>query len=173
MERAPEVAGQGGEGAGTARARFGAIDGVVVVDRAQIVDDRGKIAHMLRADDPIFENFGEVYFSWVNPGKVKAWHLHKVMTLNYACPHGEVRLVLFDDRAGSPTYGNVMQLVLSPEQYRLVKVPPGVWNGFTGTAPYPSLICNCATIPHDPDEIVRVPHDDPAFPYDWARAGLL
>jgi dTDP-4-dehydrorhamnose 3,5-epimerase len=60
-----------------------------------------------------------------------------------------------------------MQLALSPEQYRLVKVPPGVWNGFTGTASYPSLVCNCATIPHDPDEMVREPPDDPAFPYDW------
>ena len=147
---------------------------MVVVDRRQILDDRGKVAHMLRADDPVFEKFGEVYFSWVNPGKVKAWHLHKVMTLNYACPHGEVRFVLFDQREGSPTYGHVMELVLAPEpeHYRLVKVPPGVWNGFTGTAPYPSMVCNCATIPHDPDEIVRLPHDDPGFPYDWERGEI-
>jgi len=107
-----DAGGARGAGSGPAPARWGDIDGVVVVDRAQIVDDRGKIAHMLRADDPIFERFGEVYFSWVNPAKVKAWHLHKVMTLNYTCPHGEVRLVLFDDREGSPTHSNVMQLVL-------------------------------------------------------------
>jgi dTDP-4-dehydrorhamnose 3,5-epimerase len=152
--------------------RFGPIEGVAVVERAQIVDDRGRIAHMLRSDDPLFDAFGEVYFSWVNPGKVKAWHLHQQMTLNYACPYGSVTLVLYDERPGSPTRGNVMELVLSPEQYRLVKVPPEVWNGFSCGADYPSLVCNCATIPHDPDEIVRLPPDDPSSPYDWATGAL-
>jgi dTDP-4-dehydrorhamnose 3,5-epimerase len=152
--------------------RFGPIEGVAAVERAQIVDDRGKVAHMLRSDDPLFEAFGEVYFSWVNPGKVKAWHLHRQMTLNYTCPYGSVTLVLYDERPGSPTRGNVMELVLSPEQYRLVKVPPGVWNGFSCGALYPSLVCNCATIPHDPAEIVRLPPDDPSFPYDWATGAL-
>ena len=94
------------------------------------------------------------------------------MTLNYACPSGSVTLVLYDDRPGSSTRGNVMQLVLSPEQYRLVKVPPQVWNGFSCGADYPSLVCNCATIPHDPEEIVRLPPDDPLFPYDWAKGAL-
>jgi dTDP-4-dehydrorhamnose 3,5-epimerase len=152
--------------------RFGPIEGVAVVERAQIVDDRGKVAHMLRCDDAVFEAFGEVYFSWVNPGKVKAWHLHKQMTLNYTCPYGSVTLVLYDDRAGSPTRGNLMALVLSPEQYRLVKVPPEVWNGFSCGADYPSLVCNCATIPHDPAEIVLLPPDDPTVPYDWATGAL-
>ena len=49
------------------------IQGVVVAPRRQIVDERGKIMHGLRSDDPEFERFGEVYFSWVNPGAIKAW----------------------------------------------------------------------------------------------------
>ncbi len=144
------------------------IEGVVVADRRQIVDDRGRIAHMLRADDPEFQSFGEVYFSWVNPGKVKAWHLHTAMTLNYTCPVGEILLVLFDDRPGSATQGTVARMTLSPEHYRLVTVPPGIWNGFTGTAADPSMVCNCATLPHDPAEIVRIPPDDPSIPYQWS-----
>jgi len=144
------------------------IDGVVVVERRQIVDERGKIMHMLRADDPEFAAFGEVYFSAVNPGVVKAWHIHKEMTLNYACPVGQIKLVLFDDRPGSPTRGELMEIFLGPDSYRLVQVPPGVWNGFKGVAAAPSLVCNCATLPHDPDEIERRPHDSPDIPYDWA-----
>lgn len=34
----------------------------------QIPDDRGKVMHMLRCDDPWFEKFGEIYFSVVYPG---------------------------------------------------------------------------------------------------------
>jgi len=40
--------------------------------------------HMLRADDPGFTSFGEIYFSRVYPGVVKGWHIHDRMTLNYA-----------------------------------------------------------------------------------------
>jgi dTDP-4-dehydrorhamnose 3,5-epimerase len=144
------------------------IDGVVVSPRRQLVDERGKIVHVLREDDPEFERFGEVYFSWVNPGVVKGWHLHTAMTLNYTCPVGLVKLALWDDREGSPSRGEVMELFLGPDDHRLVTVPPGVWNGFKGVAPTPSMVCNCATLPHDPEEIRRRDPFDPAVPYDWA-----
>ena len=58
--------------------------------------------HMLRADDPHFERFGEIYFSTVFAGVVKGWHLHERMTINYAVPFGSIKLVLFDDRDERP-----------------------------------------------------------------------
>lgn len=143
------------------------IDGIIVAPRRQIVDDRGRIVHMLRCDDPEFQRFGEVYFSWVRPGKVKAWHLHRAMTLHYTCPVGAVRLVLYDDRTGSATRGALQEILLSPEHHALVRVPPGVWNGFAPATDADSMVCNCATLPHDPDEIVRIPPDDPRIPYTW------
>jgi dTDP-4-dehydrorhamnose 3,5-epimerase len=144
------------------------IEGVKVSPRRQIVDERGKIMHMLRRDDPEFESFGEVYFSWVNPGAIKAWHLHTRMTLNYTCPHGLVKLVLYDDRPGSPTHGELMELFLGSDNHQLVVVPPGVWNGFKGVAVHPSLVCNCASLPHDPGEIQRMDPSSTAIPYDWS-----
>ena len=30
--------------------------------------------HMLRADAPHLQGFGEIYFSTVNPGAIKGWH---------------------------------------------------------------------------------------------------
>ena len=53
------------------------IDGVVISPRRQIVDERGKVMHMLKKTDPEFNEFGEIYFSFVFPSGVKAWHLHK------------------------------------------------------------------------------------------------
>jgi dTDP-4-dehydrorhamnose 3,5-epimerase len=143
------------------------IEGVRVSERRQIIDDRGKIVHMLRCDDDEYLGFGEVYFSWVNPGKVKAWHLHSRMALNYTCPVGAVRLALYDTRSASPTLGELMEVEMSADAHRLVQVPPGVWNGFVGLRDYPSMVCNCATLPHDPDEITRRDPDDPEFPYAW------
>lgn len=143
------------------------IDGVLVTPLKQILDERGKVMHMLRADAPHFSHFGEIYFSSVYPGAIKAWHLHREMTLNYAVPHGRIKFVLYDDRSESPTRGVVQEFFLGPDHYCLVTVPPLVWNGFKGIGDETAIVANCASIPHDPDEILRRPAFDPSIPYDW------
>lgn len=144
------------------------IEGVVVTPLKQIHDERGKVMHMLRADDPVFERFGEIYFSCVEPDAVKAWHLHRRMTLNYAVVYGKIKFVLFDDRPGSSTLGEVQEFFLSPENYQLVTVPPLVWNGFKGVGDRTAIVANCATLAHDPTEIERRSPFDERIGYDWA-----
>lgn len=143
------------------------IEGVVVTPLRQIFDERGKVMHMLREDSPVFTRFGEVYFSCVYPGAVKAWHLHKRMVLNYAVIYGEVKFVLYDDRPGSSTCGQIQEFFLSPENYCLITVPPLLWNGFKGVRDKLAILANCATLPHDPSEIDRRPPFDNSIPYDW------
>lgn len=143
------------------------IDGVAVRPLKQLPDERGKVMHMLRADAPHFERFGEIYFSIVYPGAVKGWHLHKRVTLNYAVVSGSIKLVLFDDRDGSSTKGQLMELFVGDGNYCLVTVPAGVWNGFKGIGTEPAIVANCATAPHDPDEIVRMNPMSPNIPYSW------
>ena len=87
------------------------IEGVEITPLKQIKDERGKIMHMMRNDNPVFEKFGEIYFSTINPKAIKAWHLHKEATLNYACIKGEVNLVLYDDRDKSVTCGEYQNLI--------------------------------------------------------------
>ncbi|MES9905356.1 MAG: dTDP-4-dehydrorhamnose 3,5-epimerase family protein [Sedimenticola sp.] len=143
------------------------IEGVAVTPLRQIFDERGKVMHMLREDSSLFTRFGEIYFSCTYPGVVKAWHLHKEMTLNYAVIHGAIKCVLFDDRPNSSTRGSIQELFLSPENYCLLTVPPLVWNGWKGVGRETSIVANCATIPHDPGEIMRKPASDPYIPYSW------
>lgn len=143
------------------------IDGVVITPLRQIFDERGKVMHMLREDAPVFSRFGEIYFSCTYPGVIKAWHLHKEMTLNYAVIHGSIKCVLFDDRPDSKTRDCVEEYFLSPENYCLITVPPLIWNGWKGIGNDVSIVANCATIPHDPNEIERKPASDSSIPYDW------
>jgi len=149
------------------------IDGVRVDPLRQVRDERGAIFHMFRADDPAFETFGEIYFSFVHPGWVKGWHRHSKMTLNYAVPVGRVRLVLYDDRPGSPSHGVLQEIELGADAYQRVRVPAGVWNGFLGLGETDAMVANCATLPHDPEEIVRIPPDDPRIPYRWTADGKV
>jgi dTDP-4-dehydrorhamnose 3,5-epimerase len=144
------------------------IAGVGVYPLRQIPDERGKIMHMLRADDSHFERFGEIYFSMVYPGVIKGWHLHRLMTLNYAVPVGTIKLVLFDERDGSPTKGEIVELFPGEANYLLVRIPPGVWNGYKGVGHAPAIVANCATHPHDPDEMRRLDPFDNHIPYDWS-----
>tara|TARA_B100001750_G_C14964971_1_gene330109 strand:- start:34 stop:471 length:438 start_codon:yes stop_codon:yes gene_type:complete len=143
------------------------IDNVKITPLKQITDKRGKIMHMLRNDSSIFEKFGEIYFSTVNPGFIKAWHLHKEATLNYACVKGKVRLVLFDERKESSTKGKYEEIILSPENYFLVTIPPLIWNGFKGLDNSESIIANCLNLPHNENEMVRESYSDKKFNYNW------
>ena len=143
------------------------IDGVLVVPLKQIPDERGKVMHMLKATDAHFETFGEIYFSVVYPGVIKGWHLHKKMTINYAVVSGQIKLVLYDQRENSPTKGELMELFVGEDNYVLVKVPPDVVNGFKGVGVKPAIVANCTTIPHDPEEIIRIDPLNNDIPYDW------
>jgi dTDP-4-dehydrorhamnose 3,5-epimerase len=146
------------------------IDGVQVVPLKRIPDERGTVLHMLKRTDPHFREFGEIYFSTVYRDVVKGWHKHARMALNYCCVHGRIKLVLYDDREGSSTRGELQEIFLGPDNYALVVVPENVWNGFKGMAPE-SIVANCATLPHDPVAAGTVrmsPFDMTVVPYDWA-----
>ena len=143
------------------------LEGVTIHPLSQFFDERGKVMKMISVNDSYYENFGEIYFSTVKPNVVKAWHIHKVMTLNYVVVYGEIKIVLFDNRQKSKTFGEIQEIYLSPENYKLVSVPPGIWNGFKGISESFSIVANCATHPHSIDEIDRIPFNDPKIPYSW------
>ena len=143
------------------------IEGVLIKPLRQIPDERGKIMHMLRADDPHFEKFGEIYFSVVYPEVIKGWHLHTKMTLNYAVVSGMIKLVLYDAREESPTKGELQELYIGEDNYALVRIPSGIYNGFKGIGVEPAIVANCSDIPHDPEEIQRVDPFSKDIPYDW------
>lgn len=135
----------------------------------------GPVLHMLRAGAPLLpifpEGFGELYFSEVPPGAVKAWKRHTRQTQLFAVPTGLLRIVLYDDRPASPTRHVLVERRLGrPDDYGLLRIPPMVWYGFMAEGDAPALICNCADIPHDPTEGERRPPDDAAIPYTWPSA---
>jgi len=143
------------------------IEGVKVIPLRQIVDERGKIMHMLKATDPHFIEFGEIYFSCAWPGAIKAWHIHQSMTVNNTVMVGRVKLVLYDQRNESSTYGELMEVFIGEDNYCLVQIPPGIANGYKVYGDKMAVLANCATEPHDPDEILRMDPFTSEIPYTW------
>ena len=123
---------------------------------------------MLKETDSHFICFGEIYFSLVNVGVVKAWKFHERITTNYSCISGCVKFVLYDDRSSSPTKGALMEVALGPDNYALLVVPPRIWNGFQGISDDTAIVANCATEPDYRSEIQRLDPEDRLVPYNWA-----
>jgi dTDP-4-dehydrorhamnose 3,5-epimerase len=143
------------------------IEGVKIVPLRQIVDERGKIMHMMKVTDPHFIRFGEIYFSCAWPGTVKAWHIHQSMTVNNAVIRGRAKLVLFDMRKGSATEGRLQEIFVGEDNYCLVQIPPGIANGYKAYGDTMVIMANCATEPHDPQEMLRMDPSTTEIPYQW------
>ena len=106
--------------------------------------------------------------------KSKIWYLHRLKTLNYAVPVGRVRVVIYDDREGSPSRGQIDEHVLGeePESYGLLTIPPLLGYRIQGLAPGMSLIANCSDLPNDLAESDRKPLDSPDVPYRWLAESM-
>lgn len=146
------------------------IAGVTVTTLREISDERGAVLHMLRNDAEDFTQFGECYFSEVLPGAIKGWKKHTTQTQNLAVPVGRIRLVIFDNRNSSSTKGNLTIIELGrPDAYKRVKIPPGVWYGFTCISSATALLANCADHPHSKEESEVRDLNDKSIPYSWSE----
>ena len=147
------------------------IDGVKVKKLSVIPDERGRLMEILRADDEVFDKFGQVYMTTAYPGVVKAWHLHKIQDDNMAVVRGMMKIVLYDGRDGSPTKGQVMEFFAGEDNPILVHIPKGVMHGFKCISEYAAIVINTPTEVYDykqPDEYRVGPHEND-IPYDWSR----
>jgi dTDP-4-dehydrorhamnose 3,5-epimerase len=129
------------------------IDGVTVTPLPPKQSSHGTLLHMLRCDENGFYRFGEVYFSEILPGVVKAWKRHKLQTQNFVVPSGDVRVALLDSRESSLTQGRmeIFDLGRTKGYFRL-SIPPMIHYGFQCIGDGPALLANCTDIPHDPAE---------------------
>ena len=152
------------------------IDGVQIIPLKVIPDSRGRILHFMRKDHPAFKDSDvqEVYFSLIYPGAIKAWHRHSRMTLNYVVPVGNIKLVLYDTRADSPTAYDLNEYFIGENShYQIIRVPPMIWNGFMSLGGQSALVSNVTNSIHDPSEMERMhpqTFSKEVFQYSWGSS---
>lgn len=147
------------------------IAGVKVKKLKVIPDERGRLMEILRSDDEIFQQFGQVYMTTAKPNIVKAWHAHKLQTDNLACVFGKIRLALYDAREDSKTFKEVQDFIIDLENPILVQIPPNVYHGFKCIGDKEAIIINTITKAYNrenPDEYRIDPYDND-IPYDWRK----
>lgn len=143
------------------------IEGVQIKELKKIADERGSIMHMMRKDDKTFSKFGEIYFASAYPGVVKGWHIHKKQEQNYAVIKGMIKLVIYDIRKNSKTYGKLEEIFMGDLDYKLVKIPPGVANGWKCIGTETAILANLSDLPHEIGEMDRIEPFSKQIPYNW------
>ena len=138
------------------------LDDILVTPLKRIPTVGGEVMQVLKNSDNGFNCFGEVYFSWVEHGAIKAWKCHKRMTLNLVVPLGNVRFVFHLTNQKN----SFLDEIIGEERYVRLTVPPGIWFGFQGLAFGQSLLMNLADMAHDPDEVLRKRSTE--INYNWS-----
>ena len=134
------------------------------------IDSRGSIRELFdprwnwHPDPLVF-----VYCFTIRPGMIKGWGLHKLHEDRYFVLAGEVEVVFYDERPGSPTEGQVSRVVLSEFHSRLMNIPTGVWHANRTIGSKDVVVVNFPTQPYDhanPDKY-RLPLDTDRIPFKF------
>jgi dTDP-4-dehydrorhamnose 3,5-epimerase len=136
-----------------------------------IPDERGRLMEMLRSDDGLFLKFGQAYMTTAYPGVVKAWHYHKKQVDNFVVVRGMMKVVLYDSRKESPTFGEISEFFLGEHNPMLLQIPALVCHGFKCISAQEAIVINIPTECYnyqEPDEF-RLPAHETEIPYDWSR----
>jgi dTDP-4-dehydrorhamnose 3,5-epimerase len=148
-------------------------DGVTFRNAVTHVDDRGSVCELFDprwgwTDDALVF----AYFFTLRPGMVKGWGMHLEHEDRYFILHGDLEVVLYDDRPNSPTNGLVARVYLSEHQRRLMNIPPGVWHANRNVGASDLTVINFPTKPYDhehPDKY-RLPLDTDQIPYSFEES---
>ena len=143
-------------------------------------DDRGFVTEVFRTDwaeffDGIIPK--QINLSDSKPGTIRAWHKHtRNQTDYFLVKKGKVKICIYDGEKESKTFGKLVEIVVSGDEFKIVKVPGHFWHGTKTLSDIPSETIYFLTNLYDydnPDE-ERLDWNDPSIidpktqkPYDW------
>ena len=150
------------------------IDGVKIKELIRHKDERGFFEELIRTTDDFFkEGFGQLSHSFMLPGVIKAWHVHKTQIDWWYIVYGDVHVALFDLRKESSTYKLLNQFRLGDHGDNVVlKIPAGIAHGCKVIGAKTELFY-VTSKPYSFDEEGRIPHDDESIGFDWINIPQL
>jgi dTDP-4-dehydrorhamnose 3,5-epimerase len=151
------------------------IEGGALVDLKRFTDDGGSFMELGRLQQGLLASLSgfecrQVNYSEMDPGVIKAFHLHRRQTDVWFVPPGDKMLViLLDVRARSRSRGAQRRIVLGDGQSRLLRIPPGVAHGVKNLASSRGRIIYLvdAQFSPDPDQT-----EEGRLPWDFAGADI-
>lgn len=147
------------------------IEGVAIHEVRHVPKSGGHLTEILRSEwlvsNPVVD---QVFQSVFQPGTLSAWHAHARTTDRLFVSYGTVRIVLYDARGDSPTFGRLNDFLIGTVRPALIVVPPRVWHGVQALGTGPSILLNLVDAAYDyadPDHW-RIPHNSEQIPFSFA-----
>jgi len=131
------------------------IEEIIITHLKRLHVHNGDVLHGMKKTDDGYSDFGEIYFSYILKDKIKAWKIHKKMTLNLIVPFGSVRFN-FIQLNSKELIDKRMEITVSSENYCRITVPPNIVFGFKGIGKNTSIIANIADIAHSDGEVKKI-----------------
>ena len=125
--------------------REGNIQDVVVRELRKFNDGRGWLCELFRQDELTAEFFPAMaYTSSTKPGITRGPHEH-VDQADLFCFLGpsNFKLRMWDNRANSPSYGNMMTLIVGADNPQSVVIPKGVVHAYRNIGEVDGIVINC------------------------------
>lgn len=144
------------------------IDGVQIKEVKNVLKNNGFLTEIYRSDWHL-DDFpvGQIFQVSLYPGGLSAWHAHQYTTDRLFVNQGTIKVVLYDGREESPTFGQINEFRSGIERPMLIIVPPGVWHGVYNYGSSIASLLNIvdqAYVYEDPDHW-RLPGDTSEIPY--------
>ena len=152
-----------------------AIQGVEIVELRRFSDDGGSLTELGRLGSGVHAAFPgfevkQVNYSEMDPGVIKAFHLHRRQTdVWFIPPSDKMLVVLVDVRAGSSTEKVTRRLPMGDGASRLVRIPPGVAHGVKNLAASRGRIIYFVDVQFQP---APAECDEGRLPWDFAGADI-
>jgi dTDP-4-dehydrorhamnose 3,5-epimerase len=143
------------------------IQGVVIDPLFLNVDGRGSLVTLknaeTEADDPIVY----VYRVTAEARSVRAWVYHRWQDDRLAYTEGKFRIVLFDLRKESPSFGKLNVIEAGADNPLRLRIPAFVVHGVQNYGDSPASFVNMPTRAYDPQkpDKSRISYPDPRIPY--------
>jgi len=144
------------------------IAGVEVRRARTHADERGTLTEIYDerwgfSDDPLVY----AYFVTVRPGHVRGWAMHLEQNDRLFLHTGVLRVVLYDGRTDSDTYGRLKVFHFGEHDRALVRIPAGVWHAVENVGEREGAFVNLPSQPyrHDDPDKYRLPPDNDVIPY--------
>ena len=144
------------------------IAGVQLVPLEARMDDRGYLIEIVRASDPYFETFGQVYLvTSLTTGTIRAFHKHQELWDYFFISRGAAKFALRDDRPDSSTYERMETYVIGEHKPALLVIAPGVYHGWMALEDRTQMVSTASHVYDraNPDE-ERVPPDSWGYVWD-------
>ena len=126
--------------------KIGEIKDVVVYPLKKYADERGWLAELFRRDELAEEFYpAMVYISVTEPNVQRGPHEH-IDQADLFCfiGTGNFKLRLWDNRADSPTFNNVLTMIVGEDNPTAVIIPKGIVHAYKNTsATEKGVVINC------------------------------